>query len=154
MDITPWRSRGRNDLFPLRSLQREMDRLFEGFFAGSGVPERGEAFLSPALDVTESDNAVHIAVDLPGMSEKEVEVSVSDGILTISGERKTEKDEKKKHYHLIERSYGKFVRSLTLPNDVDAEKVEAVFKNGVLDITVPKRPEAKKASKKIEVKKT
>jgi HSP20 family protein len=96
MDITPWRSRSRNDLFPLRSLQRQMDRLFDNFVSGFGLPEgKDDAFLNPSLDVSETDDAVHISVDLPGVNEKDIDVSVSDGVLTIRGERKTEKDEKK-----------------------------------------------------------
>jgi HSP20 family protein len=105
-------------------------------------------------DVAETDDAVKISADLPGLTEKDIDVSVAEGVLTIKGEGKTETetDEKDKHYHRVERSYGAFERAMSLPNDVDESKIAADFKNGVLEITLPKKPEAKKKAKKIQVK--
>lgn len=106
----------------------------------------------PAVDVTETDKAFEIAAELPGMEEKNIEVSVSDGVLTIKGEKQEDKEEKKKDYYLSERTYGSFQRSFEVPKGVDLDKIEASFKKGVLTVTLPKTAEAQKAEKKIAVK--
>jgi HSP20 family protein len=93
-----------------------------------------------------------ITAELPGMDEKNIEVKVTDGILTIKGEKQEEKEEKKKDYYLHERHFGSFERSFGLPEGVDINKIEAAFKKGVLTVTLPKKPEAQKPAKKIEVK--
>ena len=128
-------------LSPFGYLQSEIDRVFDAF---NGMPAAfGERGFSPSMEIVETDNAIEIATELPGMDEK---IRVSDGLLTIRGEKKTEKDEKKKHYRLVERSYGMFERSVSLPQGVDAGKVSAKMTRGVLRIEVPK-PAAAKAQK-------
>jgi HSP20 family protein len=104
------------------------------------------------VDVIESEKGYEITADLPGMDENNIEVKVTDGILTMKGERQEEKEEKKKDYYLQERSVGAFQRSFEIPESVDADKIEASFKKGVLTVKLPKRAEAQKPAKKIEVK--
>jgi HSP20 family protein len=106
----------------------------------------------PAVDVVESEKAYEITAELPGMDEKNIEVKVTDGSLTIKGEKQEEKEEKERGYYLQERHYGSFERSFELPESVDPDKIEASSKNGVLTVTLPKKAEAQKAAKKIEVK--
>jgi HSP20 family protein len=149
---------------PFDSLRREVDRLIEDFgngfwrspFRGLDVaPSRNiEASLSaaPAVDVSETDKAYEITAELPGMDEKNVEVKLANGVLTIKGEKRDEKEEKRKDYYMRERSFGSFQRSFQVPDGVDADKIEANFKNGILTVTLPKSPEAQKAEKKIAVK--
>jgi HSP20 family protein len=153
-------------LRPFESLRREVDRLFEDFsgglwrspFGGSlfdiGPFRRVEAAFGavPAVDVTETDKGYEITVDLPGMEEKNIDVKVANGILTIKGERHDEKEEKKKDYYVRERSLGSFERSFQVPDGVDSDKIDASFKKGVLTIALPKTAAAQKAEKKIEVK--
>ena len=109
---------------------------------------------APAVDIAEKDNAFEITADLPGMDEKNVEVQVVNGNLTIKGEKKEEKEEKeeKKDFYLHEHHFGSFERSFSIPDGVDADKIEANFKKGVLTVTLPKKPEAQKPAKKIDVK--
>lgn len=107
---------------------------------------------APAVDITEREKAYEITAELPGMDEKNIEVKVTDGSLTIKGEKHEEKEEKKKNYYLHERHFGSFERRFGLPDGVDADKIEAAFKKGVLTVTLPKKPEAQKPAKKIEVK--
>jgi len=141
---------------PFRQFRSQFDRLFEDFFGDEGVPAtRGEAAapaISPNLDVAESDKAYEIAVELPGVAEKDLDVTVSDGVLAIKGEKRSESEEKDKNYHRVERSYGSFERRLTLPAEVDAEKIDAGFANGVLMVTIPKAEGAKETVKKIAIK--
>ena len=107
----------------------------------------------PEVDVREDEKQVTIEVDLPGVDEKDVSVTMANGILTVKGEKKSEREEKEENYYLAERSYGKFERSLTLPETIDENQIEAQFDKGVLTIVAQKRPEAIKAEKKIEIKK-
>jgi len=153
---------------PFESLRREVDRLFENFdrdlwrspFRRSIVDiepfwQRDlKLAASPAVDIVEKDNAYQVTAELPGMDEKNIEVKLDNGGLTIKGEKQEEKEEKKKGYHLQERRYGSFERYFTVPKDVDADKIEANFKKGVLTVTLPKKPEAQKPAKKIDVKAT
>lgn len=151
---------------PFETLHREIDRLFDDFgrgfwrspFRRSGFEIepfwRGELkFVSaPAVDIAEKDNAYEITADLPGMDEKNIEVQLSNGSLTIKGEKKEEKEEKKKDFYLQERRFGSFERTFGVPDGVDADKIEANFKKGVLTVTLPKKPDAQKPAKKVEVK--
>jgi HSP20 family protein len=151
---------------PFETLRREVDRLFEDFDRSFWrSPFRRSAFdiepfwrrelsfgATPAVDIAEKDNAYEITADLPGMEEKNIEVKVSDGNLTIKGEKREEKEEKKKDYYLQERHFGSFERSFGLPEGVDPDKIEASFKKGVLTVTLPKKPEAQKPAKKIDIK--
>jgi HSP20 family protein len=137
---------------PFGSFRREMDRLFDSFGREFGWPASGRAgVLAPSIDVSETDNEIRIEAELPGVEQKDVEVVVADNLLTIKGEKKSEKEEKKKDYHLVERSYGGFARSITLPFAAEPDKAKASFKNGVLTITLPKPPEVKAKSRKIAV---
>ena len=141
----------RRETDPFFSLHREIDRLFEDFGRGFPSLTRETAReLMPAIDVTESDGEIEITAELPGLEEKDVQINVADNVLTIRGEKKAEKEDKQKDYHLIERSYGSFYRSLELPAGVDVDKIKAHISKGVLKVTVPK-PAAKQA-KKIDVK--
>jgi len=151
---------------PLESLQREIDRLFEDFdrsWWGVPFPRTTRAVepfwqrqlaraTTPAVDIAESDKAYEVTAELPGMDEKDIEVKLVNGGLTIKGEKTEEKEEKKKDYYVHERHFGSFERSFRLPEGVDADKIEATFKKGVLTVTLPKTAEAQKAAKKIAVK--
>ncbi|WP_407165997.1 Hsp20/alpha crystallin family protein [Bradyrhizobium sp. ORS 111] len=148
---------------PFETLRQEVDRLFEDFSEDSWRrPIRSLAAFdrawprkvaaTPAVDVAESDMAYEITAEMPGMDEKNIEVSLANSGITIKGEKKEEKEEKSKDYYLSERRYGSFERCLYLPDGVDTDKIEATFKNGVLKVTLPKTAEAQKPAKKIEVK--
>ena len=153
-------------LRPFESLRREVDRLFDDFAGGIWRSPFGRSFFDmeparrsqsvmsamPAVDVTETDKAFEIIAELPGMDEKNIEVKVADGVLTIKGEKREEKEEKNKDYYVSERSFGSFQRSFQVPSGVDTDKIDASFKNGVLTVTLPKSTEAQKAEKKIAVK--
>jgi HSP20 family protein len=141
--------RRRGDFFSeLTSMQQEMNRLFDEFF-GESRAEIAEGTWLPAVDVSETEAEMVVRVELPGLSKENIELSLHDNVLTLKGEKKQEKKEEKENYHRVERSYGSFNRSLTLPADVDQSKIQATFKNGVLEIVLPKAEEAKQ--KKIEV---
>ena len=143
----------------LTSLQGEIDRLFEDFMGGWG-PRRGlwldadgdEGFAMPKLDVAESDKAVHVSAELPGISEKDMSIEIADGVLTITGTHEEKSDEKDRQYHRVERSRRTYRRSLSLPPGIDEDNVDAKLKNGVLEVTLPKTAEAEAKSRKIEVK--
>ncbi|MGE0425743.1 MAG: Hsp20/alpha crystallin family protein [Reyranellaceae bacterium] len=153
-------------LRPFESLRREIDRLFDDF--GNDFwrsPFRRPAFdmepvfrrelqtgLSTAIDIAEKDSAYEVTADLPGFDEKDIEVKVENGSLCIKGERKSEKEEKKKDYHLTEREFGSFQRRFALPPGVDTDKIDAKLNKGVLTVVLPKKPEAQKPAKTIEVK--
>ena len=133
------------------SLQHEIDRLFDDFTRGFPTfSTGGVAELLPNLDVTETDKQIEITAELPGLEEKDVQVNLADNVLTIRGEKKAEKEEKDKTYRLVERSYGSFVRSLELPEGVNADAIKASIDKGVLKVTVPKPAPAQ--VKKIDVK--
>jgi HSP20 family protein len=152
--------------WPLESLRREIDRVFDEFDGGFWRSPLYHPLLSlapfwrrelrwpsaPAVDVTETDKAYEITAELPGMDEKNIEVKVVNDNLRIKGEKQEEKEEKKKDYYLQERRFGSFERSFALPEGVDADKIEASFRKGVLTVMLPKKPEAQKPEKKIEVK--
>jgi len=106
----------------------------------------------PAVDIVEKDNAYEVTAELPGLDEKNIEVKLVNGGLTIKGEKQEEKEEKKKGYYLHERQFGSFERCFQVPQGVDTNKIEASFRKGVLTVTLPKKPEAQKPEKKIEIK--
>lgn len=131
-------------------LQSDINRLFDAFM-GPFNSEETSATLSPKLDIAELKDKFEIKAELPGIDEKDINLSVEDGILTISGEKKAENEEKNKGYYLKECSYGTFSRSVKLPDNVADEKIEANFKKGVLVIDMPKKnPQISKA-RKIEI---
>jgi HSP20 family protein len=143
------------ELAPFREFDRmrkEMDRLWDSFFEG-GLRRRSEGGGEwlPSLDVSETKNELVVKAEVPGMDPKDIDISLSDGMLTIKGEKKQEKEEKEADYHLLERSYGAFTRSVQLPKEVQSEKINASYKNGILKITLPKSEEAKKKEIKIKV---
>jgi len=121
-------------------IQREINRLFDEF--GAGWENFTELRLSPNMDVVDNKDGLEVSVELPGMAREDVKISVDGDMLTISGEKKAEKETKEKNYRLVERTYGEFSRSIYLPRSVDASKITANMTNGVLKITAPKRPEA------------
>jgi HSP20 family protein len=139
---------------PFAMMQREMNRVFDSFNRNWGLgafPEFNGAFM-PRLDVTEEAKAFTVTAELPGMDEKEIDLSLSGDMLTIRGEKKEEKEDKNKNYYYSERSYGSFLRTIPLPGQVATDKVSASFKKGVLTITLPKTAAAADATKKISVK--
>ena len=136
---------------PFMSLQREVDRLFSDFTRGFSAFGNGKTDLMlPSMDVTETDKEIEITAELPGLEEKDVQINVSDNLLTIRGEKNAEKEEKDKNYRLIERSYGSFERTLELPEGINADAIKANIGKGVLKVTVPKPAPAQ--VKKIDVK--
>ncbi len=150
---------------PFESLHRRIDRLFDDFGSGpwgfpfptqmfeAPAPQRQDSWLnSPAVDVVETAKAYEITADMPGMDEKNVEVKLANGVLTIKGEKRDTREEKQKDYYLRERSYGSFERRFSVPEDVAADKIAASFQKGVLTLTLPKKPEAVQPEKKIEIK--
>lgn len=140
---------------PFSALQQEIDRLFSDFGRGfpafgRGFPAFGASDLTLRMDMTESDKAIELTAELPGLEEKDVEINFVDDILTIRGEKSSEKDESAKNYRLVERSYGSFSRSIELPPGVDPAAIQASLSKGVLTVTIPKPAPA--VAKKIEVK--
>lgn len=157
---------------PIFNLRDEVDRVFDNFFHGwpsvspyfrrladldpmkdLGTPYRlSSTKMSPNVDASETENAYQITVELPGMDQKDIELTLSDGMLTLKGEKKEEREDTKKDYHLTERSYGEFRRSFPVPDSVDVKNVGAEFRKGVLTVTLPKTKEAKSQTRQIEVK--
>ena len=136
------------------NLQREIDRVFQEVGRG-GMPalgDFGKNAMSMRVNVAERDDALEVTAEIPGCSAEDIDVQLKDGVLTIKGEKKVETEDKQKDYHVMERSFGQFERSFTLPAEVDGTKVEAAFEKGVLKVTLPKLPEAQSKSRKIEVK--
>jgi len=151
---------------PFEALRQQVDTLFDEFGRDFwSAPFRRSVFdiepfwrrsitgvAVPAVDIAEKGNAFEVKAELPGLDEKDVEVKLSEGTLTIKGEKQEEKEEKKQDYYLHERRFGAFERSFRVPETVDADKIEARFNKGVLTVTLPKKPEARKPEKKIEIK--
>ena len=167
-DLMPWRDRRhgvpvrREEANPIMSLHREMDRLFDDFTRGfelwpfgHDLSERWPAAsgaYAPQVDVSEDDDSVIVTAELPGMEEKDIDLSLTHGALTLKGEKRAEKESKERGYYRSERSYGTFTRTIPLPCAVEEEKVAATFKKGVLTVTLPKSPEARREVKHIAVK--
>ena len=145
-----------SEMRPLDLFRRDVGRLFDDFFTGfsmrpfSGLLEDIESF-SPRIDMTEDDKAIRVNAELPGLDEKDISISLSSDSITISGEKKEESEHKGESYYCSERTYGSFTRVLPI-GDVDVDKVEATFKKGVLNITLPKLEPAKRSQRKIEIK--
>lgn len=165
-DMLPWnrserqpsvqREHGRDEIV---SLREEMDRLYDRFLSDpfglspfDGWREIAGQF-SPRIDVSETAEEIHVAAELPGMDQDDVEVSITKDRLTISGEKRTEKERAEKNIRTMERSYGSFRRTIPLPEEVITDKVEATFERGVLKITLPKSPESRRRVTRIPVKK-
>jgi len=142
-ELATWPS----DLF---GIQREMNKMFDGVFRGTGDEDYSFSSWTPAVDITEHDDEYLVKVELPGVNKDEVKLTLENNILTIRGEKKQEKETKKENYHRVERSYGSFQRSFTLPAAVKSDKIDASYKDGILTVSLPKAEEAK--PKQIEVK--
>ena len=162
-DLIPWSrqenrlpatvsaERDRND-HPLLSLHREVNRLFDDVFRGFGVPSIGGFDRSPAwpsLELGETDKEVRITAELPGLDEKDVDITVEEGVLTLRGEKKSEVEDKDRGY--TERSYGRFERRIGLPRGIVQDKASATFKNGLLTVTLPKSEAANENIRRIPV---
>lgn len=157
---TPWNS-GWSVFQEMNRFRQEMDRLFERFSGGFGLPtirrlfdsepdwiyRSSFSFPNPAVDVTEDDKAYKVTAELPGLEEKDVEVTVTGDALTIRGEKKYEKEESTRNRHMSERAYGSFQRSFALPEGIDRDKIGADMAKGVLTVTLPKTPQAQKQQK-------
>jgi HSP20 family protein len=160
-DLLPWRRKNGDQLpglfrdderDPFLALHREVNRLFDETFRNFGIspfrngPEGGW----PSLEISDDEKEIRIAAEVPGMNEKDIEVLLSDGMLTLKGEKRSETEDKDKQYS--ERYYGRFERRIPLDCEVDAEKVEASFKNGVLTVTLPKSEQEKARVRRISVR--
>jgi len=141
-------------LRPIQELKKEMDRIWQDFFGKSLLSEKWESIeWIPAVDVSETDNEIIVKVDVPGVKPEDMEISLSDNVLIIKGEKKKEEEEKKENFYRMERYYGSFMRSIQLPCEIEEDKISATYKNGVLKIILPKKPEEKKKVIKINVEK-
>ena len=163
--LVPWRSNNKtslpatsDDYFdPFVTFRREMDRMFDDFFTGFGgrglmASSAGWQGVTPTLDVTETDKEIVVTAEVPGLDDKDFEVTLAGDMLTIKGEKKAEHEERNGDSHYMERRFGSFSRSLRLPHEVKDEKVDAKYDKGVLTIRVPKSAEAQSAVRRIEVK--
>ena len=144
-------------LSPFEEMERRIEDFFRRPFSLFGpswlprlrMPEFEET--SPTVDIFEEGHDIVMKAELPGMKKEDIEVNITDDIITLSGEKKKEEKIEKKNYHRLERSYGSFVRSFRLPTEVQTEQVKAQFKDGILEIRVPKTEEAKKKEKKVQI---
>ena len=162
-DLIPWRTRNHHLTRPQRmenrllDLRTEMDRLFDEFYGDEfsmgphfkGIEGLGD--FAPKMDIDETEKEFTVSAELPGLKPEDVDISLDDNILTIQGEKRSEKKQEDKHSYHMERSYGSFARSVRLPSQVDPEKIEANLKDGLLKITLPKSKEAQEKSKHIPV---
>jgi HSP20 family protein len=144
-DVKPYKPFGE-----LASLREEMDKIWNRFFGEwpTMEPFRGE--WSPSVDVSETKDALLVKAEVPGMDAKDIDISLSNDVLTIKGKKEQEKEEKEENYHRIERSYGSFTRSIRLPREVQSDKIKASYKNGVLTINLPKSGEGKEIKIKVD----
>jgi HSP20 family protein len=160
-DLIPWGrdrevAQPRGAEHPLMAFRREMDRLFDDMWRGfdvlvPGRADRPHAMMAPRIELTDSDGEVVVSAELPGLQQKDVEISLTDNILTIRGEKKLEKSEKEGGYTYSERSYGSFQRRIALDAEVVADKVTASFADGVLTVRLPKQPTATKSTRRIAI---
>ncbi len=152
MSLIRWNPTRDLPTFPsdIMSMQREINRMFDGLFRGNWQDDDLSGAWSPAVDVAEKGDNYTVKVELPGVSKDDVQITMHDNVLTIRGEKKQEKETKEANYHRVERTYGSFSRSFTLPTGVKTADVEATYKDGILNILLPKAEEAK--PKQIEVK--
>jgi HSP20 family protein len=142
------------EMTPVRDFERmrkEMDRFWDSFVPAAlkRTVDSGEWF--PSFDVSETKNEIVVKAEVPGMDPKDIDISLSNGALTIKGEKKQEREEKEEDYHLVERNYGSFIRSIMLPTEVKQDKINASYKNGVLKVVLPKSEGARKKEVKIKV---
>ncbi len=160
-DLIPWNRGSDRSLAPtadranpLMDLQREMNRVFDDFWRGFDLPSPVFGRSSwPHIDVAETDTEFKVTAELPGLEEKDVEVTLRDNALTLSGEKRNEREEREAGRYYAERFHGRFSRTIQLPDEVDADKVAAAFKNGVLTVLLPKNPQARDTAKRIPIQK-
>lgn len=150
-----WGRRG--SAFPLSNLREAMDRLLEDWSEGFEVElpqalREGNFPMTPRLDVEETEKEIQVIAELPGMDEKDIHINISKDRLSLRGEKKQEKEEKGKTFYRKERVFGSFHREITLPCQVEGDKASAIFKKGVLNITIPKSPEARKESREVPIR--
>lgn len=156
LSLVPSTSRGESD--PFRAFRREMERFFEDFWkrpalGSSLAPFEREKTVFPEMDVFENEKMFQITAELPGLAEKDIKVELNNNLLTISGEKKLEKEDKGNNYYICERSAGSFYRTIQIPMGIDENNIDAKMKDGILKITLPKSAEALAHTKQIEVKK-
>ena len=139
---------------PFYTLQREINRLFDTFFGEFTPAPLEESFgtFYPRVDVKETNKEIKVIAELPGLDEKDIDITLQDDVLLLRGEKREEKHEEGEYFYHLERSYGSFYREIPLPTEVDTDRVEATFKKGVLTIRLPKKAEAERRAKKIPVK--
>jgi len=142
--LVPWYAREEE---PFHSMQKELEKLFN-----LAPFEKLENSFVPKIDVKETQKDIQVSAELPGMDEKDIDVSLHEGTLIVKGEKKSETENEKDGYHRIERSYGSFYRSIDLPEGIEEDKIKANYKKGVLKVVLPKNAKAQKKQKKIEVK--
>jgi len=145
MSITRWRPFGE-----VMSMQREFNRLFDNLLQGQDDASDYHGVWKPDVDIKEKADEIIITAELPGMKKEDIKLTIHDNVLQICGEKKREAEEKDESYHRVERIYGSFSRTFTLPSLVEASKIEALFKDGILQITLPKSEKAK--PKEIDIK--
>ena len=167
-NLIPWKRRKSDQAVQRRAeennpyvqLHRQIDDLFERFFRGGELPFEspllsplaGSSGMNmPAVDVTETDDELQVTADLPGMTEKDIEVTLDEQSLTLRGEKQMDREEKKRNWHVSERSYGSFQRTIPLPSGLDTSKIKANFKNGVLMVRLPKTQDAKARRRTIPI---
>lgn len=154
-DNTPEREKGQSHN-PLVSLQRDMNHVFEDFWRkvenGWNGNDNLVGMFGPSTDMTETDKSVDVSIELPGMTQDDIDISMSANAMTIRGEKKIEHEEERKGIYMSERQYGSFYRTVPLPAGVDPDAAEATFKNGVLTVSLPKTKEALAQIKRIPVK--
>lgn len=131
-----------NPFQDLVSIQDEMNRMFDSYFARK--PGGGEMMIwNPVVDISETEEEITVAAEVPGIRKEDIKITIQDNVLTLSGEKHQEKEEKHKQYHRVERSFGSFQRSFSLPSSVSADKVKAKYKDGILVVVLPKSEESK-----------
>ena len=153
-DLIPWRTREvsrRAGDDSMMSFRREMDRLFDNFFAEPFGWRNGDHSFTPAVDLNETDSTITVKAELPGLDENNVEILLDERTLTLRGEKKDETERQENGFDIKESTYGRFERLIPLPTEVDEDKVTAEYKKGVLTVSLPKTESAKKARKKIKV---
>ena len=152
MALIRWSPRTWDPFSELSTLQERMNRLFEETLPSTRKEEElNRSAFYPSVDINEGDKAITLKADLPGIKKEDVHIDVNDGVITLRGERKFEKEDKQENYHRIERSYGNFHRSFTLPLTVDISAIKAKYKDGILEVTLPKTEEAKPKSIPVEI---
>jgi HSP20 family protein len=160
--MVPWRGKSqtpalRDEAYdPFVAFRREMDRMFDDFLSGFGgrplAPFGSWSGVTPTIDVSESDKEVVVTAELPGLDQKDFEVTVSGDVLTLRGEKKAEREEKDGDVHYVERRFGSFSRSVRLPFEVRDEKVDAKYDKGVLTVRVPKPADIQRTARRIDVR--